>query len=201
MKYLWIAVAAVAAVVVIARHPSQRAPSLAVATAAPHIRTARLTRQMQAGSVVYVAGAVLRPGLYRLTPGARANDAVRLAGGFSEKADQAGVNLAQHVEDGDEIRVPLAGERPVRTAAARSRRSPRTARVRKPTPQAIELNTASPEQLGTLPGLGPTLAERIVAFREANGGFASVDELLDVSGMTQRRLDAIAPYLLVNGAR
>jgi competence protein ComEA len=199
MKYLWIAVAALAAVVAIVRRPPQPAAALAVSTAAPHAHVTRFAGRMQAEAVVYVAGAVVRPGLYRLPPGARANDAVRLAGGFSGRADQAGVNLAQHVEDGDEIRVPVAGERPARAAATRSRRTG-TARTRKPPPGPIELNTASPQQLGTLPGLGPALAERIVAFREANGDFASVDELLDVAGMTQRRLDAIAPYLIVNGA-
>ncbi|HET7813286.1 MAG TPA: helix-hairpin-helix domain-containing protein [Candidatus Baltobacteraceae bacterium] len=199
MKYVWIAAAALAALVIIVRHPSQPSPALAVATAAPHFRPLRtIAAPAAAESVVYVAGAVARPGLYRLPPGARANDGIRLAGGFTPKADQAGINLAQHVEDGDEVRVPVLGERPARAAPARSRRS---ARTRKAAARTVELNTASPEQLGTLPGLGPALAERIVAFRDANGAFASVDELLDVAGMTQRRLDAIAPYLLVNGAR
>ena len=140
--------------------------------------------------VVYVAGEVQSPGLYRLPPGARADDALRKAGGFTKHADRAGVNLAEVVQDGEEIRVPRVGD------PAPKKRAPRKRLTRAPI-ASVDLNAAGPAELAQLPGVGETLAERIVAYREQNGPFASVDELADVSGMTQRRVDALAQYLSV----
>jgi len=146
------------------------------------------------GAVVYVAGAVVRPGLYQLPPAARVDEAVRRAGGFATGADPAGVNLAARIEDGEEIRVPRIGEtvksRPRRRA---SRKSARTRHV-------VDVNTADPQALASLPGIGAPLAQRIVEYRQLNGPFASLDELADVSGMTQHRLDTIASYVVVHEA-
>jgi competence protein ComEA len=152
--------------------------------------------------LVYVVGAVARPGLYRLTDGARVNDAVELAHGFTEQADPAAVNLAERVSDGEEIDVLRKGEAPLPRSRARSARSrgPRTPRKRRsalaPGTQ-IDLNAADAQALGSLPGVGPALAARIVEYREVNGPFASVDELADVGGVTQRVVDAISPFLIV----
>jgi competence protein ComEA len=144
--------------------------------------------------VVYVAGEVRNAGLYRLQAGARANDALEKAGGFAPGADRAGVNLAEVVQDGEEIRVPKIGEKP-----AHPRKTPgRKKRSKKSRPPAsIDLNSASADELAQVPGLGRTLAERIVAYRTLNGRFASLDELADVSGITQRRIDALAQYFFV----
>ncbi|HZZ65096.1 MAG TPA: ComEA family DNA-binding protein [Candidatus Baltobacteraceae bacterium] len=146
------------------------------------------------GAVVYVAGAVLRPGLYQLPPAARADEAVRRAGGFATGADPAGVNLAARIEDGEEIRVPHMGEtvKP-RSGRRASRKSARTRHV-------VDVNTADPRALASLPGIGASLAQRIVEYRQLNGPFGSLDELADVSGMTQRRIDSIASYLVVHEA-
>ncbi len=140
--------------------------------------------------VVYVAGEVRHPGLYRVPPGARANDAVEKAGSFSNAADRAAVNLAEIVQDGEEIRVPRTGE-----SAPRSRKIARKKRAR--LRMSLNVNSASAGELARVPGLGQTLAERIVAYRAQNGPFASLDELADVSGFTPRRIDALAQYLVL----
>ncbi|MFN2459763.1 MAG: ComEA family DNA-binding protein [Candidatus Velthaea sp.] len=156
--------------------------------------------------VVYVAGDVRNPGIYRLSPQARAADALARAGGAKPDADLVAVNLAAPLHDGEEIAVQKIG-----AVAPRARRSPtahpraqrtshaRTAR-RPPADVSIEivdLNSADEIELQTLPGIGPALAARIVAYREINGAFASVDELADVSGVTPHLLDAIVPYATV----
>jgi competence protein ComEA len=141
--------------------------------------------------VVYVAGEVRRPGLYRVAPGARANDAVQEAGNFAPAADRAAVNLAEVVQDGEEIRVPRTGE----SAPRAGKRSTRKKRTR--VGMSVDLNSASAGELSQVPGLGQTLAERIVAYREQNGPFASLDELADVSGLTARHIDALARYVIV----
>lgn len=144
--------------------------------------------------VVYVAGAVVHAGLYTLAAGARAQDAVVRAGGLSADADAAGVNLAQRLSDGEEIAVPRQGEVPPRAARARAAR--KSAAV----PAAVDLNAADASALASLPGIGPTLAARIVEYRRLNGPFASIDELADVAGMTQRRIDALLPFLVLHDA-
>lgn len=147
-------------------------------------------------SVVYVVGAVVRPGLYRVQPGARVNDALERAGGLRADADPAAVNLAERVSDGEEIHVLRMGE----TAPATQRRARRKAPSQPPL-QPINLNTADEDALASIPGIGRTLASRIVAYRRLNGPFESLDELADVSGMTQRRIDAMADYVRVNSSQ
>lgn len=144
--------------------------------------------------MVYVAGEVRRPGLYRVPPGARGNDAVEKAGSFSSAADRAAVNLAEIVQDGEEIRVPRIGE-----SAPRARKSVRKGgrKKRARVNVSVDVNSASAGELAQVPGLGATLAERIVAYRELNGPFASLDELADVSGFTPRRIDTLSRYLVL----
>jgi competence protein ComEA len=150
--------------------------------------------QAHAEVVVYVAGEVSYPGVYRLAPGDRAEAALRAAGGATGAADLVAVNLAEPLRDGEEIAVPARGaaaERP-----GRQRRSARKLRVRKSDAvDPVPLNTADEEQLQTLPGIGASLAARISAFRRLNGPFQSLDDLRDVAGMTDGKLDRIAPYL------
>jgi len=193
-RYLPIAVAIAVAALALWHPGRTAAPGFAAvpgSASAPHRRARRPLPSADPGAVVYVAGAVARPGLYRLAPGARADDAVRLAGGMRPGADPVAVNLAARVADGDEIVVPRIGE-----ATPRPRgRSPRSRRVSTPAPASVGLNDAGADMLAKVPGLGPALAARIVAFRETNGAFANLDELLDVNGMTPARLDRAAPYL------
>lgn len=147
----------------------------------------------EADLVVYVAGAVKKPGLYHLHPGDRNAQALFLAGGFSADADAVGVNLAQRANDGDEVYVPVAGER---TRATSSGRRTRRHSARDLLPSgSIDVNRSDAVELAAVPGIGRAIAQRIVELREREGSFASLDELLDVAGMTESRLDRARPYL------
>jgi competence protein ComEA len=132
--------------------------------------------------LVHVVGAVRRPGLYRLRDGARIADAVAKAGGATRKADLALVNLAAPVADGAQVVVPA--RQPTTPGASGGSSVPaQTGPVR--------LNTATFEQLDTLPGVGPTTAQRILDYRQEHGAFASVDELDAVPGIGPARLEQL----------
>ena len=129
--------------------------------------------------VVHVAGAVLRPGVYRLPARARVNDAVRRAGGPRRRADLTQVNLAQQLDDGRQIVVPVrtpAGSAPVPGGAPAG---------------PVNLNTATLEQLDTLQGIGPVTAQQILDFREAHGGFRDVAELDQVPGIGEATMASL----------
>ena len=160
------------------------------------------TRVDPAEAVVYVVGAVHRPGLYRMRTGSRAADAVAQAGGLSATADASGVNLAARVADGDEIDVPIAGELVTRRSNryssrrhGRSRRSTTGSSNAPIAPASVDVNVADAQELARVPGIGRSIAARIVELREREGAFASIDELLDVAGMTQARLERATPFL------
>jgi competence protein ComEA len=141
---------------------------------------------------VHVAGAVRAPGVYRLARGARVDDAVRLAGGALRRADLTAVNLAAEVEDGRQVLVPLR-------AAAGAGVAPGAGAAPGPgaAPAKVNLNTADAAALDVLPGVGPATAAKILAFREEHGSFASVDELGDVPGIGDVRLEALRELVTV----
>lgn len=131
-----------------------------------------------------------------MDPAERAADAVSRAGGMLPGADSAGVNLAAPLEDGQQITVPKIGQKLFRNRSGARVRHPRKKRSARTPPLApVDLNTADAKTLEQLPGIGAELAGRLVAYRELNGPFRSVDELADVAGMTQRRIDGVVPYL------
>jgi competence protein ComEA len=125
--------------------------------------------------LVHVLGAVAQPGLVELRPGARVVDAIAAAGGLAADADQAGVNLARPVADGEQLVVPRIGEAPPAAGGA--------AGGARAGDGLVHLNTADAAELDTLPRIGPALAGRIIDWREANGGFTSIDQLLEVAGI------------------
>lgn len=161
--------------------------------ASQHSRKGHPSHTAAAASVVYVVGAVARSGLYRLPAGARVDDAIRHAGGLRADADPAAINLAERVSDGEEIHVLRVGE----TAPAPARRKRKSRKTAAPPATPIDLNAADERALAAIPGIGPTLASRIVEYRRINGPFASLDELADVAGMTQRRIAAMSAYVMV----
>jgi len=137
-----------------------------------------------AGTVyVHVAGAVRRPGLYRVSSGSRVAGALQRAGGPLRKADLTAVNLAARLEDGQQVVVPRVG------AAAASTVGGGTASGGAGGP--ISLGSATVDQLDGLDGIGPTLAQRIVEYRQAHGGLGSVEDLREVEGIGEKRLAAI----------
>jgi len=209
---LAVAAAAVALLVLLRPVPPPTVAASGWSTEASTRQDGRTRRTPAPQAMVYVAGEVARPGVYPVRPDARAKDALALAGGTRPDADLVAVNLAAHLRDGDEIVVPArgaalpAGPRargPAHRGAGRRTRAPhrgqrhlRSRRDEPPPAGHVDINTADAGTLATVPGIGPGLAERIVAFRTSNGPFASVDELLDVSGITDSRLDAMLPYVV-----
>ncbi len=138
---------------------------------------------------VHVAGAVRRPGLYRVDADARAGEAVDAAGGLARRADLRAVNLASTVRDGQQIIVPARGERPAAPPAATS--TPGTGHPGNAGAAKLSLATATVEQLDALDGIGPTLAQRIVQWRDAHGGFRSVEQLREVEGIGEKRFESL----------
>jgi competence protein ComEA len=137
--------------------------------------------------VVDVEGEVARPGIQRVAGGSRADVAVRQAGGLTRHGDATAVNLAAPLHDGQQVVVPRRG------AAGAMAPGPAGAAAVPggPPAQPVSLSTATVAQLDTLDGIGPTLAARIVAYREAHGGFRSVEELKQVEGIGDKRFASL----------
>lgn len=136
--------------------------------------------------VVHVAGAVADPGVYILPEGARVLDAVAAAGGLIETAEPGSVNLARPLSDGEQLIIGEIGDIPSeQSSAATPGAAPETAETR------VNLNTADEAALDTLPRIGPALAQRIIDWREENGPFTSVDDLLAVSGFGEKMVESL----------
>jgi competence protein ComEA len=142
-------------------------------------------------AVVHVAGAVRRPGVYRLADSARVQDAVRRAGGAARAADLGAVNLAARVVDGQQVVVPrrAAAAGAATAAAATAASGSGTGGAAHGPP--ISLSSATLEQLDTLDGVGPATAQKILDWRRQHGGFRSVDDLGQVPGIGPKRLAAL----------
>lgn len=157
--------------------------------------------------VAYAAGAVTRPGVYRLDPTARVDDLVRAAGGLGADADAARINLAAPLVDGARVYIPHIGEEAPPEVAGPDVAAPPGGATGGGTgagdgsgdaPAAlIDVNTASEDELDELPGVGPSIAGSIISYRTENGGFSSVDELLEVRGIGEAKMAEIAPLVTV----
>jgi comEA protein len=152
---------------------------------------------------VHVAGAVVAPGLYVLDAGARVADLVAAAGGVTGDADLDRVNLAAAVGDGWQVRVPRVGETPPPIVTPDTAGGVGGGAGVGPGsggsgPGAIDLNRATAAELETLPGVGPAIAGAIVEHRDRAGGFRSVEELLDVSGIGPARLERLRDLVTVS---
>jgi competence protein ComEA len=131
---------------------------------------------------VHVTGAVERPGLFELADGARVIDAIAAAGGFTETANREQLNLARLLTDGEQFAVPEVGEQAEDAGPADSR---------------VNLNTADAAALDTLPRVGPAMAARILAWREANGRFITIDDLRNVSGIGDKTFEGLRELITV----
>jgi competence protein ComEA len=138
--------------------------------------------------LVHVVGAVRRPGLYRLEDGSRVDDAIQKAGGPKPKAELALVNLASPVADGQQVVVPARG-------AMGATGNPSVPGAPSVAAQPVHLNSATLEELDTLPGVGPVTAQKILDYRTEHGAFGSTDELDAVPGIGPARLEELKPLV------
>jgi competence protein ComEA len=149
--------------------------------------------------VVYVTGAVKNPGVYRIPLGSRVYQALDAAGGFRPDADKEAVNLAAMLGDGIHVHFPAKGEalreqapqRQPSAGAASSGASNTRSQA------AVNINTASSQELESLPGIGPKTAQAIIDYREENGGFKRVEDLLLVKGIGPKKYDALKAAVTV----
>lgn len=142
---------------------------------------------------VHVIGAVPRPGLYEFAPGARVQNAIDAAGGLLAEANPDALNLAALLEDGQQLDIPYRdGKAPANDTSTYDLPSDATG-----TPSGtsnedlVNINTASLEELDALPGIGPTTAQKILDYREENGPFSSIEDILNVSGIGPATFDEI----------
>lgn len=139
--------------------------------------------------VVHVAGAVSSPGVYTLPADSRVDDAVRAAGATAD-ADLSQLNLAQKLADGQKITVPVAGATPADGSSAATTADSDNGGL-------ININTATQEELESLPSIGEVRAQAIITYREEHGGFRTTDELMEVSGIGEKIFADISPHITV----
>lgn len=143
---------------------------------------------------VYVNGAVVNPAIYELPPGSWVEQAIEAAGGFTAEANTAVINLAAPLADGAQIYVPTLAERASEPPAGVSEPATDSAVS---TTDMVNINSATLEQLDTLPGIGPSTAENIIVYREQHGPFASIEAIMDVPGIGQAKFDQIQALITV----
>ena len=155
--------------------------------------------------VVYVCGAVSEPGVYELSFGSRINDAVIAAGGFSDEADTTYVNLAAEISDGAKLRIPtleeteeIKGKGNVLSEDFNSfDKTGHDVDVKSVNYELININSATEEELKTLPGIGDSIAARIVKYRQQNGKFNSIEDIMKISGIKDKLFSKIKEYITV----
>ena len=175
-----------------ARPPTASPPTPSTPTPKPEI-------------AIHVTGAVRSPGVYYLSTDARVHEAIEKAGGKTDRADLHSLNLAAKVRDGEQIyvpeirEVPDAGQATPVSSAAKDFTSPSSAASPQPPVKRsassdgsrININTATSQELQTIRGIGPTMARRIIEYRQTSGGFSTVDDLTNVKGIGEKTLEKI----------
>jgi competence protein ComEA len=140
--------------------------------------------------VVHISGAVPRPGVYALPRSARVQDAISAAGGFLAEAEKDFINLARALEDGEKLDIPyIEGASPVIPTPGEE--------IVAATTELMDINTAADFELETLPGIGPTIAQRIIEYREENGPFLSIEDIVNVPGIGPVTFERIKDLITV----
>ncbi len=146
---------------------------------------------------VHVIGAVLRPGVYLFADGSRVQDAITAAGGLTADANVEGINLAAKIQDGQQLEIPGGGQPSTASRATPAFRVLTGAATPTASTELININTASIDELDTLPGIGPTLAQRIVDYRNQHGPFPNIQAIMDVPGIGASTFDEIQSLITV----
>ncbi len=141
--------------------------------------------------VVYLSGEINVPGVYKLKSDSRLHEAVDMAGGLTNKADTVAINLARILQDEDHVHIPGKGE--VVTDPYNPSQNPSSGS----NSGKININTASQKELESLPGIGPVLASKIIDYRKANGNFKVIEDVKKVSGIAEKRFEAIKDLITV----
>lgn len=142
--------------------------------------------------VVHITGAVPRPGVYALAQGARVQDAISAAGGFLAEAEKTGINLARALEDGEQLDIPyVEGASPVILEEPAATEAPVE------NTELININFASQAELESLPGIGPTTAQKIIQYREQNGPFLTTEDIINVPGIGPGTYERIKDLITV----
>lgn len=173
----------------------ENAPSTSAAVTTETSSAASTPESVAASIFVHIDGAVVAPGVYELTGALpRVNDAVMAAGGLAGDADTSTLNLAAVLSDGEKIHVPRQGEA---VAGQTSSGAASGSDVGRPSSGLININTATAEELDSLPGIGPSTAAAIVEDRERNGPFASPEDLMRVSGIGEGKFSKLKDQIRV----
>lgn len=149
-----------------------------------------------AAIVVDVRGAVAKPGVYTLPPGSRVQDALALAGDVLSHAETRGINLARKLNDGEQIYVPTVAEATLTPAAALTKGERQPTATKTPLGK-ININTATVAELDVLPGIGPSIAQRIVDYRTQNGPFKKIEDLKKVRGIGDALFEQVKDLVTV----
>ena len=146
--------------------------------------------------IVYVCGAVENPDVYELDPGARINDALEAAGGFSGDADMNMINLAEPVSDGQRVYFPVQGED--MTGDSQDMNAALETDIYGDDTSLVNINKAGVSELTQLPGIGETRAGQIVEYRETHGKFSSKEDLKNVSGIGDSTYEKLESHIIVD---
>ncbi len=146
---------------------------------------------------VHVDGAVLNPGVYSLPRESRVQEAIKAAGGLAPLANQAAINLAARLRDGEKLSIPIQGT-PVVIPSQLGNPLPESADGSPPADGPINLNSATAEELETLSGIGPTRAADIIEYRQAHGDFKSIEEIQEVPGIGPATFERLKDQITVD---
>ena len=150
--------------------------------------------------IIHISGQVKNEGVYELEQESRIIDAINKAGGLTETADTSQLNLAEKIEDGVKIYVPEKGEESVETSNQEGEITKNTQNIvqnKETKSKKININTATEEELDTLPGIGQATAQKIIEYRKENGKFSNIEDIKDVSGIGDSKFDKIKDLIEV----